>query len=73
MRVHDRMALVLSPKDYAAWLDPKREDMDDVQAILARTSAKGLVMHRVTPAVSNVKSQGPKLIEPIDGEVVSAA
>jgi putative SOS response-associated peptidase YedK len=73
-RVHDdRMAVVLAPKDYDALLDPKRENVDDVQSILARTSAKGLVMHRVATAASNTRSQGPMLIEPIDGETVSAA
>ena len=72
-RVHDRMAVVLPQKDQAAWLDPKRNEVDDVHAILARTSVQGLIMHRVTSAVSSACSQGAALIDSIDDEIVSAA
>ena len=32
--VHDRMPIILEPKNYGGWLDPQRQRLEDVSAIL---------------------------------------
>ncbi|MCW2779688.1 MAG: hypothetical protein JWR35_137 [Marmoricola sp.] len=62
--IHDRMPLMLSPERYAEWLDPTvhRSDLVD----LLEPAAPGLLeAYPVAPLVSNVKNNGPELIEPL--------
>ena len=32
--IHDRMPVILSPEQHAAWLDPQQDDRDELQAML---------------------------------------
>jgi putative SOS response-associated peptidase YedK len=33
--VHDRMPVIVQPKDYQRWLDPENEDVSDILATAA--------------------------------------
>lgn len=64
--VHDRMPLLLTPDDWARWLDP---DNADVSALLAPPAAElvaTLEMRPVSPSVNNVRNNGPDLLAPFD-------
>ena len=67
--VHDRMPLMLDRDGYDAWLDPTLTDVAQVTALL-KPAAPGLLLAvPVSPLVSNVRNNGPELIEPIELDV----
>ncbi|MDT3668948.1 MAG: SOS response-associated peptidase [Aromatoleum sp.] len=64
--IHDRMPVIVQPKDYAAWLDPHLTDADLVRE-LADEFPPGLMRaHPVNRAIGNPRSQGPQLVEPAE-------
>lgn len=63
--IHDRMPLMLSPETYDAWLDPRHGDREDLLALLEPAAPGRLEAFPVSTLVSNVKNNGPELVEPI--------
>ncbi|HWU31300.1 MAG TPA: SOS response-associated peptidase family protein, partial [Marmoricola sp.] len=64
-QIHERMPLMLDRASYDAWLDPTITNVAEVSALL-RPAAPGLLTaFPVSSLVSNVKNNGPELIEPI--------
>ncbi len=63
--IHDRMPLMLSPDRYAAWLDPRLHDRDDLLSLLEPAAPGRLEAFPVSTLVSNVKNNGPELLDPI--------
>jgi putative SOS response-associated peptidase YedK len=63
--IHDRMPLMLSPEKYDAWLDPRHDDRDSLLALLEPAAPGRLEAFPVSTLVSNVKNNGPELVEPI--------
>jgi len=64
-RIHDRMPLMVEPDRWDAWLDPTRPGALD----LLVPAAPGLLeAYPVRPLVSNVRNNGPELIEPLPME-----
>ena len=59
--VHDRMPLIVQPKDYARWLDRENEEIED---ILAPYPAEGMIAYPVSRRVNDPKNDDAKLIEP---------
>lgn len=64
--LHDRMPVVIAPRDRARWLDPAA-DLDGLMSLLVPWP-KPLVHHRVGPGVNNVHADGPELVAPAPGE-----
>lgn len=64
-QIHDRMPLMLSPDKYAEWLDPTHSDRDSLLALLEPAAPGRLVATAVAPLVSNVRNNGPELVEPL--------
>ncbi|MFF8258952.1 SOS response-associated peptidase [Streptomyces virginiae] len=62
-RVHPRMPLALAPADYEAWLDPSRQDADELRALLATPGGGRLDVRPVSTAVNNVRNNGPELLD----------
>jgi putative SOS response-associated peptidase YedK len=71
--IHDRMPVILSPGDYAEWLDPRNTDVERLDRLLAPNTAAPLVAQAVSRLVNNARNQGPRLIEPADDEASHAA
>ncbi|MBV9024797.1 MAG: SOS response-associated peptidase [Streptomycetaceae bacterium] len=63
--IHPRMPLVLPPARWDAWLDSSRTDVDELRGLLVPASAGFLRAYPVTTAVSNVRNNGPELVEPL--------
>ncbi|MEV7280005.1 SOS response-associated peptidase [Streptomyces sp. NPDC093111] len=61
-RVHPRMPLALSPDHYDAWLDPHHTDTAGLRALLTQPGDGRLTALAVSPAVNNVRNNGPHLV-----------
>jgi putative SOS response-associated peptidase YedK len=73
-RIHDRMPLLVEPERYAEWLDPGVDDLDRLRRLLVPAAPGRLTAYPVATTVSNVKNDGPELVEPLpldDGEPVA--
>ncbi len=64
-RIHDRMPLMLSRERYDAWLDPRPRSRDDLLGLLVPATPGLLEAYPVSTAVSNVRNNGPDLVEPL--------
>lgn len=64
-RIHDRMPMVVRRDQWDAWLDPGRTDPEDVRALLRPAMSGTMEAYPVSPLVSNVKNNGPELIQPL--------
>lgn len=62
--VHDRMPIILDRDDWDAWLNPETP-VPALRATLRPAPAASMRMHAVSPAVNNVRSQGPELLDPL--------
>lgn len=65
-QIHDRMPMVIGPKDWADWLDTAGTSVSDAMALLAPAAATGLTSYPVSTAVNSVRNNGPALIEPAE-------
>jgi putative SOS response-associated peptidase YedK len=68
--IHDRMPLMLAPERYDQWLDPRVNDRDSLLALLEPAAPGRLEAFPVSTLVSNVKNNGPELVEPLPLEPV---
>ncbi len=62
--VHDRMPVILEPKDWSLWLDTTGTDVGELSGLLGPAPDAELVLFPVRPLVNNVRNNGPELIEP---------
>jgi len=60
--IHDRMPLVLPPDRWAAWIDPKREDVEDLVAPTPPELVEALELRPVSTRVNNVANNGRELL-----------
>lgn len=61
--IHPRMPLMLTRDRWDAWLDPARTDVEEVRELLAPPPGGLMRAYPVTTAVSNVRNNGPELLE----------
>jgi putative SOS response-associated peptidase YedK len=60
--IHERMPLVLPPDRWAAWLDPAREDVEELAAPTPPEVVEALELRPVSTLVNNVAHNGPELL-----------
>ena len=63
--IHDRMPLMVEKDRWHAWLDPTVSAKDDLLALLEPAAPGRLEAFPVATLVSNVRNNGPELLEPI--------
>lgn len=63
--IHDRMPLMVPSGRWSDWLDPTRRSADDLLPLLEPAAPGRLEAYPVAPLVSNVRNNGPELIEPL--------
>ncbi|NPC96121.1 SOS response-associated peptidase [Nocardioides sp. zg-DK7169] len=68
-RIHDRMPLMVERERWHAWLDP-RAAQDSLLDLLTPAEPGRLEAYAVSRAVSNVRNNGPSLVEPLPLEDV---
>ncbi|WP_025040050.1 SOS response-associated peptidase [Nitrosospira briensis] len=62
--IHDRMPVILSPEDWAAWLDPESKQDEILLSLLKPFDAERMQAWAVSSAVGRVTNQGEELIRP---------
>jgi putative SOS response-associated peptidase YedK len=60
--IHERMPLVLPPDRWADWLDPSREDVEELAAPTPPEVVEALELRPVSTAVNNVANNGRELV-----------
>lgn len=63
--IHDRMPVLIQPKDFARWLSPELEG-STLTSLVVPIDAEGMEAWPVSKAVSRAGNDGPELIESID-------
>lgn len=63
--LHDRMPLIIDPRDYDRWLEPGNPQRPPVE-LLRPYDADLMKIWRVKPDVGNVRNDRPDLIDPFD-------
>lgn len=66
--IHNRMPVILRPGDESLWLDRTRYDGELLQSLLAPYEASEMEAYPVSPAVGNVRNDGPELIRRIQAQ-----
>ena len=62
--IHDRMPAILDRADFEAWLDPGREDVDELQGLLRPYPAQALEAYAASTRVNRVEVDDPSCLEP---------
>lgn len=62
-KLHERMPVILSPNDYAEWLDPRNEDTNSIQHLLSACSEDELVAEPVGTHVNKVANDDARCIQ----------
>jgi putative SOS response-associated peptidase YedK len=65
--IHDRMPVIISPADYACWLDPTNEKPDDLLPLLQPYRGGTLVAYPVSTLVNSPTHDDPRCIESASG------
>ncbi len=66
--LHHRMPVILPPDVHDAWLDPEREDVAALRAMLGPFPQARMQRHLVGPQVNRVGNDDPSCIEPVESE-----
>jgi len=64
-KIHDRMPVILDPKNYEAWLDPGIHDPGILKSLLKPFTASKMQCWAVDRVVNVVKNDMPDCIKPI--------
>ncbi len=62
--LHERMPVILDPKDYGAWLDPVSQETTRLEALLAPYSAERMTLYAVSAEVNSPRYDGPQCLAP---------
>lgn len=66
--IHDRMPVIIEPKGYAAWLDPRLTDADLVRKLSGEFPADQMEAYPVGRAAGNPRSEVADLVRRIDAK-----
>jgi putative SOS response-associated peptidase YedK len=63
--LHDRMPLVIEPRDFALWLDPAMRDVRRLEPLYRPSDAAAIEVHAVSRRVNTPANDDPACIAPI--------
>ena len=63
--LHDRMPVIIHPKNYDYWLDPINSDQDTLSKLLKPFPTDQMSTYRVTKDVDDLKNNSAELIKPV--------
>lgn len=64
--IHHRMPVLLTPEQFAPWLDPRLTTADELAPLLCTPRSETMSALAVSPHVSNVRHDGPECLAPAD-------
>jgi len=64
-QVHNRMPIILAPKDYDLWLDPDAQQVDRLKPLLSPFPPERMTYFPVNLRVNNPKHDDPLCVEPL--------
>lgn len=63
--IHNRMPVILHPRDYAKWLDPSPQTPDQLKPLIKPFSAEAMDAYPVSPLVNKPSNDTPELVVPV--------
>jgi putative SOS response-associated peptidase YedK len=66
--VHNRMPVILHPRDYELWLDPEVQAVEVLKPLLQPYPLEEMDLYPVSRWVNNPKNDDPRCIEPLPEE-----
>jgi len=63
--VHHRMPVILDPRDYGLWLEPKAKASEDLVPLLVPCPPDWLEVHEVSRAVNDARFDDPSCVAPV--------
>ncbi|MFB2880460.1 SOS response-associated peptidase [Floridanema aerugineum] len=63
--IHDRMPVILEPKNYEQWLDPEAKKIELLQSFLQPYPSEEMTAYPVSTKVNNPKNDRSECIQPI--------
>jgi putative SOS response-associated peptidase YedK len=63
--IHDRMPVILSVEDEAAWLDPHNTNPDMLKRFIRPANPENMMAFTVSRAVNSSRNESPDLIAPV--------
>lgn len=64
--VHNRMPVIIPERQWAAWLDPRNDDVGELSKLFASRDDDALTMYEVSTDVNNARNNSPDLIDPAE-------
>jgi putative SOS response-associated peptidase YedK len=64
-KIHDRMPVILNPKQFDEWLDPEVQEADQIGAMLKQCPANRLDSTEVSTLVNSTKNNRAEVLEPL--------
>jgi putative SOS response-associated peptidase YedK len=61
---HDRMPVILNPRDYDLWLDPSVQDPNLLEPLLRPYPSGEMEVYPVSRVVNDPRNETPKCVEP---------
>jgi putative SOS response-associated peptidase YedK len=63
--LHDRMPVILSPGDFATWLDPAAQEGEKLAPLLVPYHGEDMTAYPVSTVVNSPRNDDPRCIEPV--------
>ena len=64
--IHERMPVILAPKDYARWLDPALKK-EAAQKFMRPYGPEKMALRKISTRVNSPKNDDPEILAPLDG------
>ncbi|KQU58640.1 hypothetical protein ASG66_16600 [Bacillus sp. Leaf406] len=64
--VHDRMPVILKRRDYARWLDPSNQAVDELKSLLVPYPAEEMELYAVSELVNSPKNDVADVLSPLN-------
>lgn len=64
--IHERMPVILNPKDYDLWLDPQVQTSEPLHQVLCPYPAPAMTAYPVSTLVNKAQHNSPECIIPLD-------
>lgn len=66
--IHNRMPVILDPKDFERWLDPENHDTASLMHMLVPFPSEPMKAYPVSRYVNNARNEGEECIQPVAAE-----